>query len=249
MDRALAFVQAGGTLSEIRELLVMQREHEDREAEKAFNRAFAAFKAEAQSILKSKHVDFPTRVGRTTYDHAELFDVVETLTPSLSRHGLSTSWSIPEQHRDWIVIQCRLKHELGFSESVRMGGPPDESGGKNAIQAISSATTYLERQTMKAVCGVAEKGADNDGRDPSNKDPGKTDPSGPPFDTDDRRDVLRERRPTTYDHAMFTANLVQWKTVISEGRKTPDALIEFIEKRNLPLTAEQKQTLRAVRAA
>ena len=45
-----------------------------------------------------------------------------------------------------------------------MGSPPDESGGKNYIQAFKSTKTYLERQTLEAICGVTEKGEDDDGR-------------------------------------------------------------------------------------
>lgn len=196
VDRVIALVQAGVTMDQIREILVMQREHEAHEAHKAFNRAFASFKAKAQSIVKSKHVEFTTRTGLTSYDHAELFDVVETLTPTLSEFGLSTSWSIPEQHRDWIVIECRLRHELGYSEAVRMGGPPDESGGKNAIQAISSAKTYLERQTMKAICGVAEKGTDHDGRDPAGPTSSRAQQEGRPQRQQQERQQEGNAAPT-----------------------------------------------------
>ena len=44
-----------------------------------------------------------------------------------------------------------------------MGGPPDAGGAKNAIQARASTKSYLERYTLKAVCGVAEGGEDDDG--------------------------------------------------------------------------------------
>jgi len=44
-----------------------------------------------------------------------------------------------------------------------MGGPPDSGGAKNAIQARASAVSYLQRYTLKAICGVAEQGEDTDG--------------------------------------------------------------------------------------
>jgi hypothetical protein len=44
-----------------------------------------------------------------------------------------------------------------------MGGPPDAGGAKNAIQARASTISYLERYTLKAICGVAEGGEDDDG--------------------------------------------------------------------------------------
>lgn len=43
-----------------------------------------------------------------------------------------------------------------------MSAPPDASGKKNAIQQIASATSYLQRYTLKAITGVAEKVQDDD---------------------------------------------------------------------------------------
>ena len=123
--------------------------------------------------------------------------------------------------------------------------PLDTSGGKNNIQAMGSAVSYLERYTLLAITGLSTKEMDDDGRGAGAGD------GTQPFDIGGQGDPLRERppAPTTYDAAMFAANLPQWREVIGAGRKTPDALIEFIEKRNLPLTADQRQTLRAIRQA
>lgn len=156
--------QMGYSAAEISQMMDLQDRFEKREAEKAYNVAFASFKAEAIEIIKRKQVHFETRTGVTSYKHAELSDVVDAVTPALSRHGLSASWKVTEQRSDWIQVTCYLKHALGHFETATLGGPPDQSGGKNAIQAFISAKTYLERQTMKAVCGVAEKGEDDDGR-------------------------------------------------------------------------------------
>lgn len=142
----------------------LQMAYEANEARKAMNTAFAQFKAKAITIMKTKHVSFPSKGGTTEYDHAELAGVLEAVTPALSEFGLSISWNVGEQHTDWISVVCTLKHAQGASESVTLGAAPDHSGGKNDIQAIGSAMTYLERYTAKAILGVAEKGQDNDGR-------------------------------------------------------------------------------------
>ena len=68
--------------------------------------------------------------------------------------------------RDWLEVTCTLKHVGGHSESVSMGGPPDAGGAKNALQARASTKSYLERYTLKAICGVAEGGDDTDGNPP-----------------------------------------------------------------------------------
>jgi hypothetical protein len=63
-------------------------------------------------------------------------------------------------------VTCYLRHVQGHEESVSMGGPPDAGGAKNAIQARASTKSYLERYTLKAICGVAEGGDDTDGNQP-----------------------------------------------------------------------------------
>ena len=46
---------------------------------------------------------------------------------------------------------------------------PDASGNKNAIQAVISAVTYLQRATLKAKCGLAA-GRDDDAQASGAKD-------------------------------------------------------------------------------
>lgn len=161
--RMLAAQQAGIGLDQIREMMALQVEWEKREAEKAYNVAFSEFKAEAVQVIKGRRVtDGPLK----NKSYAELHDVVDAVTPALSRHGLSASWKISRDEKDWLEVTCTLKHVGGHSEFVSMGGPPDAGGAKNALQARASTKTYLERYTLKAICGVAEGGDDTDGNAP-----------------------------------------------------------------------------------
>lgn len=152
-------------VAKIHSLIDVYERWEAREAKKAFDAALADFVGEAVVIIKRKKVDFTSsRTNtRTHYKHAELVDVIEAAGPALAKHGFSWSW-IPKQSREWVEITCVLKHRLGHSDSVTLGGPPDDSGNKNSIQQITSTITMLERATLKAICGLAEKGDDNDGR-------------------------------------------------------------------------------------
>lgn len=159
----MALMDRGASLEQIEKMMDLQERYEKREAEKAYNAAFAEFKSEAVRIIKGREVtDGPLR-GRS---YAELHDVVDAVTPALSRHGLSASWKLTRDEKDWIEVTCTLKHTGGHSESVSMGGPPDTGGAKNALQARASTKSYLERYTLKAICGVAEGGDDNDGNAP-----------------------------------------------------------------------------------
>lgn len=147
-------------VAKLEQLLAVKERWDATEARKAFQVAFAAFKAEAVNIVKNKNVTDGPLKGKK---YAELSSVVNAVTPALSQHGLSHSWRLTKDERDWIEVTCTITHVLGHSESVSMGGPPDTGGAKNAIQARASSTNYLQRYTLKAVCGLAEQGDDNDG--------------------------------------------------------------------------------------
>ena len=147
-------------VAKLEKLLEVRERWEAAEARKAFNEAFANFKAEAIPVIKNKTVtDGPLKNKR----YAELFSVVNAVTPLLSKYGLSHSWRLSKDEKDWIEVTCEIRHVLGHSEKVSMSGPPDAGGAKNAIQARASTITYLERYTLKAICGVAEQDDDDDG--------------------------------------------------------------------------------------
>lgn len=147
-------------VAKLEQLLAVKERWEANEARKAFNEAFSAFKAEAVTIIKNRKVDAGPLAGKK---YAELFSVVNAVTPALSKHGLSASWKITKDEKDWMEVTCTVKHVLGGSDSATFSGPPDTGGAKNAIQARASTLTYLERYTLKAVCGLAEEGEDHDG--------------------------------------------------------------------------------------
>ena len=160
----MSLLAQGGSLDQFERMMALQEKWERREAEKAFSEAMTAFRALNIKIPKRKQVDFENRSGgRTQYKHAELDDVTDLLGPALSANGFSWSWR-PRQEGGFITITCILRHRLGHTEEVSLSCPPDASGGKNAIQAVISTTTYLERHTLKAVTGTAESGDDDDGK-------------------------------------------------------------------------------------
>jgi hypothetical protein len=156
----LSALRQGASLEQVEKMMALQERWEANEARKAYNEAFSAFKAEAVHIIKNKQVTDGPLKGKS---YAELHAVVDALTPALSQHGLSASWRLTKDETGWMEVTCYLRHVKGHEESVSMGGPPDSGGAKNAIQARASTKSYLERYTLKAICGVAEGGEDNDG--------------------------------------------------------------------------------------
>jgi len=160
MGSALSFLQAGGSMEQLAQMMELQDRWEANEARKAYNLAFSDFKAEAVRVIKARQVTDGPLKGKA---YAELYSVVDAVTPALSKHGLGASWKISKDDKDWIEVTCTLRHVQGHSESVSMGGPPDTGGAKNPIQARASTVSYLERYTLKAVAGIAEGGQDDDG--------------------------------------------------------------------------------------
>jgi len=157
-------VEQGADLDKLERLMDLQDRYLASQAKRAYDEAFAAFKAEAVKIIKGKDVtDGPLKGKR----YAELHDVVNAVTPALSKHGLSSSWKLTRDEKDWMEVTCYLRHVGGHEESVSMGGPPDMGGAKNAIQARASTKTYLERYTLKAITGLSEQDDDNDGNNPA----------------------------------------------------------------------------------
>lgn len=156
-------VEQGADLDKLEKLMALQERWEANEARKAFVAAMAAFKSEPLRIGKNKRVSFTTQKGKTEYDHAELSDVTDALVPAMAKHGLSHRWTLVQEGTR-ITVACVVTHSLGHSERVEMSAPPDDSGGKNSIQAIASTKTYLERYTLLAITGMATGGQDDDGR-------------------------------------------------------------------------------------
>ena len=154
-------ISQGAPLEQLEKFMALRERHDANEAKKAFNAAFAAFKAEAVKIVKgTDYTDGPLK-GRS---YANLFDIVDAVTPALSKHGLAISWKLTKDDPQWMEVTCTLRHADGHSESVPMGGAPDTGPGRNAIQARGSAKTYLEKYTATGILGLAAGDTDDDGK-------------------------------------------------------------------------------------
>lgn len=165
-------VQQGMPIETLRELMQLKKEWEADEARKAFVAAMAAFKADPPELVKDKHVSYENKTGKLTkYDHATLGGVCTAIIKGLAEHGISHRWETAQQDNR-IKVTCILTHAQGHSESVSLHSGADDSGGKNSIQAIGSAVTYLQRYTLLAATGLAALDQDDDG-DASGNDAGK----------------------------------------------------------------------------
>ncbi len=154
-------VQQGADVDKLSKLLEIQERWEANEARKAFNVAFSAFKSEAVAVLKNVTVTDGPLKGKK---YADLFGVVKAVSPMLAKHGLSHSWKLSRDEKDWMEVTCTIRHTQGHWEQVSMGAAPDTGPGRNAIQARGSAKSYLERYTLLAATGLAASDQDDDGK-------------------------------------------------------------------------------------
>jgi hypothetical protein len=148
-------------------LLAARRQEEDRAAKRAFNAAMSAAKGEIEPILKKREVDFTTQKGRTRYKFEELADISRVIDPVFQRHGLSYRFSV-KQEGGKLAVSCILSHADGYSEEMPpLEGTIDAGGtNMNALQALGSALTYLQRYALRAALGLAA-GRDDDARSAS----------------------------------------------------------------------------------
>ena len=156
-------IAKGADLEKLEKLLTLHERYEQNEAKKSFHKAMTAFKANLPQIIKDKKVNYAAGGGNVRYSYASLFNAIDKVTPRLSEFGLSVAWFHKQTEKE-LTVTCRITHELGYSEETSLTGPHDNSGAKNAIQALGSTNSYLERYTFFALIGAAAKDSDDDGK-------------------------------------------------------------------------------------
>ncbi len=175
LTAAAALVQqADGKIDvdKLEALLKVQMQWEANEAKKAYVVAMSAFKENPPEILKDKNVQYHTQKGDVDYKHATLYNVTTCINKALSEHGLTAAW-VTSQDNGSVKVTCKITHIMGHSEETCLSAPPDNTGSKNAIQAIGSTVTYLQRYTLLALTGLATADQDDDGRTGANQQTAK----------------------------------------------------------------------------
>lgn len=220
-------ISQGAPLEQLEKFMALRERHEANEAKKAFNRAFAAFKAESVTILKGTEIKDGPLKGK---HHADLHDVISATTEPLAKHGLTISWKTTKDDKDWMEVTCFLKHDAGHAETESMGGAPDSGPGRNAIQARGSTRTYLQRYTALAILGQAAKGADDDG--------GGGDKKKGTADKTVAGQRSGEKEP--YTDEQFKKNLPEWKALVKDQKTTPASILAKLDSKFLLLDSQRK---------
>jgi len=145
-------------------LVALKERAEERNAEAAMAQALNAFQAKCPPIPRVEKADVRKRDGTYAYSYyfAPLEEIIQTIRPFLTEHGLSYT------HDSAIVagqveVTCTLQHVMGARHTATFRGPVAESGGKNPLQGVGSARSYGRRYTLTDVLGLITED-DDDGK-------------------------------------------------------------------------------------
>ena len=162
LDDAL---QRGAPLEVLTKLLDLQDREENKQARKEFNAAFAKAKKNLPVMIKNRTVGFDSKKPgstRTSYKHADLAEIVGKVAPILAEQELWHRFETENMPNEPITVTCVVGHANGYQIENTLRAGRDESGNKNAIQAVGSTVTYLSRYTLMSILGLAAA-TDDDG--------------------------------------------------------------------------------------
>lgn len=154
MDMLEKAVSSGQGIDVITKLMDLQERWQATQARREFDEAIAAAKAEIPPIVRNA-------TGHNSKMYADFAAIAKVVDPIISKHGLSYRFRTVQT--DKIAVTCVLSHKAGHSEETTLAGPADTTGSKNAIQAIGSTLTYLQRYSLVQALGLAATN-DDDGK-------------------------------------------------------------------------------------
>jgi hypothetical protein len=152
LDMLNRAVETGASIEVLEKLMGLQERWESSQARKAYDNAIAKAKAEIPPIAKNAE-------GHNKKRYADFAAIARVVDPILSKNGLSYRFRTRQDDK-LISVTCVLSHRDGHSEEATLAGPADNSGNKNAIQAIGSTLTYLQRYSLVQALGLSA--ADDD---------------------------------------------------------------------------------------
>lgn len=135
----------------------MQKDILQVNARAAFNAAFAKLQAEIPTVIEKGR-------GDKGMSYARLEDIIETVRPVLEKHGFSLSHQTEWPDKSTIKVIGILTHQDGHERRSEFLASADQTGSKNAIQALGSSNSYGRRYTTKDLLNIVTKEEDDDGK-------------------------------------------------------------------------------------
>lgn len=174
------------TMVEVYRLETQAREAErEAEREEQFHTDLANLMGEIPVIAKSAEAKVQTRGaggqggGSFSIKYLPLSDVVAVINPLLEKYGFFVTFGEPQNEGTFqdnqeargntqgtfagnLSATCILIHKTGKKMTSKVSLPIDNSGAKNALQALGSTMTYLRRYALFMMFNIAT-GDDDDG--------------------------------------------------------------------------------------
>lgn len=141
--------------AKLEKFLEMQIMLEDRQAQRAFYSAFSAFQGECSAVIKNKYAESK---GRKMYAYATFDEMVNTITPALTKHGLSYMFSTSEKD-DVLEMTTTVAHTGGGSRDFKSYHEriAANAGTTSKAQHRRSAMTYAKKTALELALGIATR--------------------------------------------------------------------------------------------
>lgn len=147
----------------MRAIIDMKREEEDRDAKRAFNRAFVAAKKEIKPIARNQYNE------QTKSNYTDAMAIADVVDPIIEKHGLALTYGTEPCDRDgYYRMVCDLLHEDGHEKRYEADIPIDSAGIKGTVNktpthAFGSSMTYGKRYIKMMIFDIATKDDDGNG--------------------------------------------------------------------------------------
>lgn len=141
-------------------LLDFKERVEAKDAEKAFNQAFARIQLKTPRVKKDGCIDFGGK-GKIPFATWENVDAV--MRPLLSAEGFAQSFR-SKATPSGVCVVLVVSHAQGHSETSEMQLPADTGPGRNQLQACGSAMSYCKRYLTLEFWNIVMEGKDDDAR-------------------------------------------------------------------------------------
>lgn len=148
-----AAVTAGLGVEGIKALAEIYEREQQRQAERAFNSALAAFQSEMHTVAKSKKAD--------RYQYAPLDAIMAETRPVLERHGFAFTFDSKLTDHG-VEVAFILRHSGGHSTRTTFSAPVDAQMRVNETQKAGAALSYGKRYALTAGLGLAIGERDTD---------------------------------------------------------------------------------------
>jgi hypothetical protein len=101
--------------------------------------------------------------GHNSKKYARYEDFIETIKEPMKSCNFSLSFRL-KQEAALLRIVGVLGHKDGHQEETELALPADNSGNKNAVQALGSSISYGKRYVGMTLLGIATEDEDDDGK-------------------------------------------------------------------------------------